>query len=265
MRWLAVPRHRQAEAEANRRIASGLAARFEELGYRVEERGPYVNIIAWPRNPRPGPLTLVGAHYDSVPGCPGADDNASAVAVLLSAARRFAREPGARLGFIAFNAEEDGLLGSRDFVANRRPDDPEIALIHILEMLGYSSDAPGSQGRPRGLPIAVPDRGDFLGLVANRRSRAFLDQALEAQDEVAPWLPIVGLKIDLGLERLFPDLLRSDHAPFWEAKIPALLWTDTSEFRNPHYHKPSDRPETLDYAFMSGVAGVLEGCLARAL
>src|SRR5207302_6350990 len=122
-----------------------------------------------------------------------------------------------------------------------------------------------SQRMPPGLPGAgfmAGDVGDFLALLANRHSNAIAEKLLALATTYVPQSPVLALKIYLGMEKYFGHLLRSDHAPFWQADIPAIMWTDTSEFRNPHYHMASDTPETLDYAFL---AKVTQLALARVL
>ncbi len=255
---LSRPRHRLAHPAENRRTAEWLADALAELGYRVELQGPYRNVVASPRQQDAAPLPLVGAHYDSVPDTPGADDNASGVAALLEVAGRAAAAGRAAL-FVAFNGEEDGLLGSRDFV--RSWQGPQVTCAHVLEMVGYRTTAPGSQRSPVPLPGA-PTVGDFLGIVAGAGGVPELDRVLRAARSLPGGPKVVGLKTYFGLHRRIPDLGRSDHAPFWEAGVPALMWTDTAEFRNPHYHRPSDTPDTLDYAFMAGVVELLLASLA---
>ena len=197
---------------------------------------------------------LVGAHYDAVPGTPGADDNASAMAVLLAAAQVIG--PSNDVCFVAFNGEECDLLGSRGFVERLGPN--RLEEVHVLEMVGYASQEPDSQRNPIP-PMRVPTVGDFLGLVGTHRSRRALDRVLALAGSST--LPVQGLYLPpvplAAIRRLAPHVLRSDHAPFWEAGIPALMWTDTAEFRNPNYHSTFDTPETLDYDFMAGVAGLL--------
>ncbi len=253
---LAMPRHYTAQRAANQRAGEWIAARLTEYGCEVDMQGRYENVVALPRDVK-GPLTLICSHYDTVPETPGADDNGSAVAAMLEVARVL-QGTGASVGFVCFNCEEDGLLGSIDFVEQWVPRNPgRIAAVHVLEMVGFCSHAPGSQQVPPGLPIQLPDRGDFLGLLANRDSGAVLAKAVSAASGALPEFPVVGLEVPDGLEQFLPVLLRSDHAPFWQARIPALMWTDTSEFRNPHYHQPSDTPETLDYAFLADVTRAL--------
>src|SRR5205085_3278910 len=104
--------------------------------------------------------------------------------------------------FVAFNREEDGLLGSADFVANYFADSQfRISGAHVLEMVGYCSLRPESQRVPRGLPIKVPSIGDFLGILGNRDSRALVDLILERANTYCPALPAIGLKVQFGAER----------------------------------------------------------------
>lgn len=248
----AFPRHYLAEPAANRRARDGLVALLREFGYEPALHGPADTVVA---AAGPGPYLLLGAHYDSVPGCPGADDNASGVAAALEAAR-LARRHGLGGVMVAFfNREEDGLLGSRAFVADLpgRPD-WAVAEAHVFEMVGYRDRAAGSQRLPPGLPgVATPPAGDFLGLLSNRRSNAAAEAVLRLAATYVPELPVLALKTYLGVERLVGHLHRSDHAPFWAAGVPAVMWTDTAEFRNPHYHRPTDTPATLDYPFLAAV------------
>jgi len=124
-------------------------------------------------------------------------------------------------------------------------------------MVGFATRAPGSQKVPPGLPITLRDSGDFLGLLSNAQSAPTMQLVLKQSRFCTPQLPVTGLEVVPGAERAFPVLARSDHAPFWHQKIPALMWTDTAEFRNPNYHLPSDTPETLDYTFLHWVTTLL--------
>jgi Zn-dependent M28 family amino/carboxypeptidase len=207
--------------------------------------------FGWPAEAR----ILIGAHFDSVPNTPGADDNASAVAVMLAVARALGLRRDVM--YIAFNAEECDLAGSREFVKEMADQLKVLEQVHVLEMVGYRDRRPNSQKNP--LPmIQAPTTADFLGVVANKGF--LIDQIIEAAGSIA--VPVVGLAIPPGLpldaiRELSPHLLRSDHAPFWEKNIPAVMWTDTSEFRNPHYHQPTDTPDTLDYELMAEVGKLL--------
>lgn len=263
VRTLAHPRHFAAQAEVNRRAGESIAGRLRTLGFDVTQEGDCRNVIALPPGATGRPLTLVGAHYDSVPLSPGADDNASAVAALLAAAAVVAaRHTPANIGFVAFNQEEDDLRGSTEFVRRYLPQSGlTVRRIHVLEMVGFRAAAPGSQKTPPGLPIALPDTGDFLGLVGSAAAAPLIDAALTAARTYVASLTVLGLKLPPGAETQMPVLRRSDHAPFWDAGIPAVQWTDTAEFRNPHYHRPTDTPETLDYDFLADITRLLAACL----
>ena len=208
--------------------------------------------FGWPAEAR----ILIGAHFDSVPNTPGADDNASAVAVMLAAAKAL----GARKDviYVAFNAEECNLAGSQEFVKELAGELKVLEQVHVLEMVGYRDRRPNSQKNP--LPmIQSPTTADFLGVVANKDY--LVNQIIDAAGGIS--VPVVGLAIPPGLpldaiRQLSPHLLRSDHAPFWQKNIPAVMWTDTSEFRNPNYHQPTDTPDTLDYEFMSEIGKVAD-------
>ena len=263
-RWverLAVPRHYLLEPEENEDVGLWIAAQLQSWGYQVQFQGPWRNVVALPKSVSQ-PLVLVGAHYDSVGGCPGADDNASAVAALLGCAKAIAARPERPpVCFVSFNREEDNLAGSRDFVEWLPGAGLKVAHAHVLEMVGFATDGRGSQRVPPGLPVKVPDTGNFLGVLANNGANPVLDGVLASASTYLPRLPVIGLNVKLGLEKLFPVLLRSDHAPFWGRGIPATMWTDTSEFRNPFYHQPGDKPGTLNYGFLHAVTQLLVACV----
>jgi Zn-dependent M28 family amino/carboxypeptidase len=253
-----------AERKANVHARDLLLRLLRSFGYNPVLQGSYDNIVATTASAADGPFLLLGAHYDSVPDCPGADDNASAVAVCLECARLLqANEIGSTM-IVLFNREEDGMLGSQEFVAHLAAQSAwAVEEAHIFEMVGFCDRAAGSQRMPPGLPgVVAPDVGDFLGLLANRHSNTVAENLLTLAATYVPQFPVLALKIYLGIEKHFRHLLRSDHAPFWEARIPSLMWTDTSEFRNPHYHRASDTPDTLDYDFLTKVTQL---ALARAV
>jgi hypothetical protein len=256
---IAVPRHYELQPENNRLTAHSIARRLHSYGYETELQGEHANVVARSRNVPGAACVLVGAHYDSVPDTPGADDNASAVAALLACAKALAHHtPEAPACFVCFNREEDGLLGSADFVRTiGAKGETPVREAHILEMIGYCDHRPGSQAIPPGLPIQVPDRGDFLGILANQDSTGLASIVLQTARTYWPDFPVLSLKVFAGAEKLLPVLQRSDHAPFWNAGIPAILWTDTSEFRNHNYHQPTDTPDTLDYEFLRSVSQIL--------
>lgn len=204
-------------------------------------------------DPEAGAL-LVGAHYDTVQYSPGADDNASAVAATLEIARLFANYPTPRsLKIVFFDQEERqpdgfGLLGSTAFVEN--PENvAELQGAVILEMLGYVCEETGCQQYPSGLPLSgLPDQGNFLGAIGDF-PHAELLQAFQAAN--TPELPMITLPVPINNIAALPDLFRSDHVPFWLNGIGAVMVTDTADFRNPHYHLPTDTPDTLDEPFLT--------------
>ena len=253
-----VPRHFIGQPEANRRTAETIAGLLKDWGYDVSFQGRLYNVVARPKNGS-GPVQVVAAHFDSTAFTPGADDNASAVAAMLGCAKALSGiTPPTPVMFVSFNREEDGLLGSLDFVKHlSAPERKQIKCAHVLEMVGYSSDEPNSQRSPINLTIKMPTVGNFLGLLANGGSARHMNHILRQAKCYLPELPVTGLNVFLGLEKYLPVLLRSDHAPFWEAGIPSVMWTDTSEFRNPHYHLDTDTPETLNYAFLRRITQLL--------
>lgn len=198
---------------------------------------------------------LVGAHYDTVVGSPGADDNGSALAVLLEVAHRLKHADLVRpVWLAAFSLEEQGLLGSRAFVSRLKKSGRPLAGAIILECVGYTSQEPDSQRHPPGVPGSAPTVGNFLGIVGNESSRSLIAAVEESARRVA--LPTFALAVPSRGEA-FPDVRRSDHASFWDEDFPAVMLTDTGNFRNPHYHQPTDRIETLDLAFIEQVSDVV--------
>ncbi|MCB9534759.1 MAG: M20/M25/M40 family metallo-hydrolase [Myxococcales bacterium] len=229
-----------------------------DLGYRPELHafGGGLNVIGT----RPGRdagagVVLVGAHFDAVPGSPGADDNATGLAAALEVARTFAARPTRRgLRVVFFDREEDGLKGSRRYAASEERLH-DLRAVVILEMLGARCTAPGCQRHPPGLPPGLaPDRGDFLAVVADLRAPAPLAAFRRAAGPGRP--PVLTLPVpDRG--HALPDTRRSDHAPFWDRDVPAVLVTDTAELRSPHYHQPTDTPAHLDVDFFVGSTAVV--------
>lgn len=203
----------------------------------------------------PLPPILIGAHYDAVPGTPGADDNASGVAGMLELARIFAAAPiKYPLRFVAFDLEEYGMIGSEHYARQLKQQKQKLRLMFSLEMLGYCDRTPGSQQYPAGLERFYPDRGDFMALIGNLTTIGdllHLSRSIRQAGAACEWLP-AGQR---GL--IVPQTRLSDHAPFWDNGYGAIMVTDTAFMRNPHYHQPSDRLETLDLDFMASVCNGL--------
>jgi len=220
--------------------------------------------IKWPAG-RPSksaqlPL-LIGAHYDTVEASPGADDNASALAVLLDAADRLRHVDVARpVWLMAFCLEEQGLLGSRAFVSRLKQAGQALEGAIILECVGYATHEAGSQRTPTGVPIPVPSVGNFLGVIGNEASQSLAASVERNARKAAPATPTVVLTVPSRGEAL-PDIRRSDHAAFWDEGYPAVMLTDTANFRNPHYHRPTDTLDTLNMEFLSTVSDIVAGCI----
>ena len=247
---LSIPRDFYNEPEQNIRAGEWIYEKFQSFGYSPFFQGEYNNVIASVIVETDLPYIVVGAHYDSVPNTPGADDNASAVIAMLHAAKAVIQHDFiCNILFVAFNLEEHGMLGSKSFVKDYvEKNKLTIKNTHILEMVGYTSNH--KQQIPKGIPIKLPESSDFLGIVSNKTSNKKLNLILSIAKSYLPNFNTVGLKVFFGLEKIFKDLGRSDHSSFWQKNIPAMMWTDTSEFRNPNYHQASDLPATLDYDFM---------------
>ena len=209
------------------------------------------------------PYYLVGAHYDSVPGTPGADDNASGVAVLIELGRRLAaRPPPAPVRLVAFTLEEapafgSRLQGSRVFAGDVARRGGRVAGAIVLEMVGFTTGRQDYQFFLRW--AGYPERGDFIGVVDNRGSRAFGEAVVRGMKR-NPRLPVETLFVPFD-GWLLPDTRLSDHTSFWDLGWPALMITDTAFFRNPNYHGPGDRLQTLDFAFMAELVAGLQGAL----
>ncbi|PSB03268.1 M28 family peptidase [Merismopedia glauca] len=197
------------------------------------------------------PPILIGAHYDSVPGTLGADDNGTGVAVLLELARLFAAKPlKYPVRLVAFDLEEYGLLGSTAYATKLHAQKEPLRLMISLEMLGYFDDRPGSQTYPSPLQYLYPNRGDFIALIGNWSTITDLMRLsgkIRQTGTACQWLPVPNRGSIVPMSR------NSDHAPFWDRGYPAMMVTDTAFLRNPHYHQPSDRLDTLNFDFLTGV------------
>lgn len=262
---LPVGRHFTQEAGNNLQARNLIRQALTAWGYEVELQTRYHSVLARPANEGSEPYILLGAHYDTVPRSPGADDNASGVAVCLEAARVLARHK-VPVRIAIFNAEEDGLLGSRWYLEHLGAEDRvRLREAHIFEMVGFYSKVPGSQQEPPGLPVKWRDTGDFIGLLTNSKSNSIADRVIRHTKQVGSRTHLSSMKVRFGVENQFGDLLRSDHVPFWDAGLPALMWTDTANFRNQNYHQSSDLPHTLDYEVMADVTRIIVGHVIKTL
>jgi hypothetical protein len=212
----------------------------------------------------PAPFIVIGAHYDSVFGSPGANDNGSGMAATLALARRFApRKPKHTLRFVAFVNEEPPYflsdeMGSFIYAGRCRARGDKISAMISLETIGYFSDAPRSQTYPSpGLGFFYPKVGNFIGFVSNVQSRTLLRRVVAAFRMHAK-IPSEGA----ALPAFIPGVSWSDQWSFWRNGYPGIMVTDTAPFRYPYYHSSSDTPDKLDYdrftLVVSGMEKVIE-------
>ncbi|MFZ2088568.1 MAG: M28 family peptidase [Desulfobaccales bacterium] len=240
----------------NLKAAENYVAReFEALGYAVR-RQPFIcqrvevaNVIAG--NPDPRGYYLLGAHFDTVADSPGADDNASGVAVLLEVARLTRETPTPRpWAFVGFTTEEPPAfftpyMGSSVYAKTARKNRENLLGMLCLESVGYFVSEPESQEIPLVLKfLGYSTTGNYLGLVANWNSRPLLHKVEEAL-LAACSLPLATLAVPLG-GSLVPETRLSDHANFWDEGYQAVMLTDTAFLRNPNYHTPGDTIHTLN-------------------
>jgi Zn-dependent M28 family amino/carboxypeptidase len=209
------------------------------------------------------PMILIGAHYDSVLGSPGANDNGTGVAALLELSRLFAGTPGHSLRFAAFVNEESPFFGtdfqgSELYARRAHREGWNIELMIALETLGYYSTEPGSQAYPPLLRRFYPDRGDFVAMVSNLRSRLKLRRFVEAFRESTDF-PVE----HLASPSFIPGVDWSDHRAFWRHGYSAIMVTDTALYRYPYYHTALDTVEHVSCAKLADVTLGLAGAVDR--
>lgn len=250
---------------ALRAAADYLRRQWEAQGYQVSaqeytlEHERWANLeVVRPGRQAPNEIVIIGAHYDSVFGSPGANDNGSGVAALLELSRTFtARHPDRTVRFVAFVNEEPpffrtGDMGSRHYARAARAKGEDIRAMLALETIGYYDDAPGSQHYPPLFSLFFPDRGNFIGLVSNFGSRMLLKRAVVAFRAAS----------DFPLEYVttfgwVPGVDWSDHVSFWNEGYPAMMITDTALYRYPYYHSARDTPDKVDYMRLARVTEAL--------
>lgn len=250
-----------------KKTADYIASFYRGLGLTVNRQAyaytklPVDNIMAeilFSENPEQH--FLLGAHYDSVSGTVGADDNASAVAVQLEVARHLAQQASIHnrelaVKFVSFALEEPPVygtryMGSHVYAKKAKIERERIDAMICLEMVGYSCSVPGCQHYPFPLMfMGYPKEGNFIGLVGNFKSRGFVKELL-IQFKKNQKLPAVKLTVPFN-GRVMPAVRLSDHASFWDQGHKAVMITDSAFYRNPYYHTSSDTMEKLDYRFMS--------------
>ncbi|MGD9682213.1 MAG: M28 family peptidase [Candidatus Obscuribacterales bacterium] len=255
----------QSKHQNLERAASYIAETFRASGYEVEEQVyeidglPYRNIEASLKGSKnPGDVLVVGAHYDTVPGCPGADDNGTGIAALLELARSMhGAEPSSTVRFVAFTNEEYPFfrsykMGSFFYAQSCKQKGEKIRGMIALETLGYYRDQKGSQTYPIPVLGLLPERGDFLFFVGRMSSREFITRSLGSFRERAR-IPSRGI----AAFDCFEDISRSDNYCFDLNGYQSFMVTDTANFRNPNYHRASDLPDTIDrQRYTRAVAGL---------
>jgi Zn-dependent M28 family amino/carboxypeptidase len=258
------PRHLAAPS-ALAAAAELVTRELVDAGYAVEPQGYTIgghevaNIVAeLPGGRRQDEIVVVGAHYDTIPMTPGADDNASAVAMLIEVARLMRPlRPTRTVRFVSFPCEEKphfytGEMGSQVYARRCRERGERIVGMLCLEMVGYYSSEPKTQRVPDSIPRwlhpVFPKRGNFLAAVGNMRSWR-LSWNFRRGFKRAVRFPL----FSIVLPEKISEIRRSDNSSFWDQGYEALMLTDTSFLRNPHYHQPTDTPDTLDFDRMAQV------------
>jgi Zn-dependent M28 family amino/carboxypeptidase len=239
---------------------SQLIVREEQVPF---EAGASDNILGYKKGTTHdlNPFVLA-AHYDTVEGSPGADDNASAVAALLETAHCLQSVPlKTPLVFAAFTLEEYGFIGSHHHIVETKKLGNGFSGMISLEMVGYRDSRPGAQSYPVYVdPTRYPETGDFIAVVGNEPSAKLTYLVTEGMRDAEPTLPIEQLIVP-GRGDEFTEVRLSDHSPFWEHDIPAVMLTDTAFFRNPNYHQASDTLDTLDLEFIRDTTAAVTGFL----
>jgi len=238
---------------------------LEDQPYQVQGKTVRNIVVRIEGRERPEEIVVIGAHYDSVFGSPGANDNATGVAVLLEMARALCCErPNRSLRLVAFVNEEPPFfktreMGSRIYARRAKQQGEKIVAMVSLETIGFYSEAEGSQTFPFPLlSFFYPTRANFIAFVANFRSRDLLQQALKAfrADSTFPAESLVSPEWLIGIDW-------SDHWSFWRSGYPAIMITDTALFRYRHYHSSRDTPDQVNYQALSRVTVGLVGMTRR--
>jgi len=242
--------------------ADYIAHQFTQAGLRVSDHvynaqgQRFRNVIAEVSGEN-DELIVIGAHYDSIPGSPAANDNGSGVAALLQLAALVGRENFKRsIRYIAFANEErpyndTDAMGSLVYARFLNQSRTNVVAMISLETIGYYTDAPGSQYYPPPLSWFYPDQGNFVAFIGNLRSRRLVRTAIASFRSHAR-IASEGI----AAPELLRDIRRSDQASFWQFGYPALMVTDTAPYRYPYYHSPEDTFEKIDFPRL---AQVVEG------
>jgi Zn-dependent M28 family amino/carboxypeptidase len=243
---------------------AGAGYKVERQTYRVRGRD-CVNLAAEiTGSTRPAEILIIGAHYDSVVGAPGANDNSSGVAGVLALARSFAKaKPARTLRFVFFTNEEPPwfqteAMGSLVYAKRCREQKENIVAMLSLETIGYFSDEKDSQKYPAPFNLVYPSTGNFIGFVGDVKSGPLVSRVVTSFRKHAKF-PSEGAAVPAEIV----GVGWSDHWSFWQADYRALMVTDTAPFRYPHYHAKDDTPDKLDYERMARVVSGLEKVIAE--
>jgi Peptidase family M28 len=213
-------------------------------------------------------VIVVGAHYDSAPGTPGANDNASGAAAVIELARLLhdlAGKARKRIRLVLFVNEEPPYfrtehMGSLRYARSLAARGERVAAMYSLETIGFYSSVPGSQQYPAPFGLLFPDRGDFVAFVGMLGSRPLLWDTIRSFRSHTAFPSIGGVA-----PSIVPGIDWSDHWAFAEHGFPAIMITDTALFRYPHYHRPSDTPDKVDVESLARVVKGIERVIRDAV
>jgi len=258
---LSFPRY---TSEARKAARKYISHRLAALGYGPQQHAfmDGVNVFADRDGTAPGGQHfIVAAHYDTVDGSPGADDNATGVAIVLEMARLFALTPAQKtIRFVFFDREEQGMQGSKAFAmdAHRLRG---LQGVFVFEMLGTTCTSEECQNWPAKSPQWMrPNDGQFIAAIGMLEKTQLMRALVNARRPDSP--PVLAIPVPAqGYE--WPHSRRSDHAAFWDRNIDAVLVTDTGDFRNPRYHTSTDTPEFIDWSYLNGAAEIAHRAIRR--
>lgn len=275
IRFIAKPRPPGSPHHAA--VRERCAERLKAAGFDVF-RQPFAggeNIVGTKAGPS-SKRFILSAHYDHIAHCSGADDNATGVAIVWEAARVLGKGNFKHTLVLAcWDDEESGLYGSAAYAARCKQQKEDIALMVSLDGVGFTNDTPGSQSMPPGFDRMFPamnkrleeleHRGNFIAAIGDTSAAPGL-RLVQRYAEHAK-LPVLGDALGVLKRLALLDAARSDHASFWLHRFPAMLVTDTANFRSPYYHcqRGDDAVETLDLAFTTRVAQTMVGAMADML
>ena len=265
----------------HKQVQNLCAKRFNELGFDVEfhDYGTGINVIGvYPGKQNPTEKILVSAHYDTVPDCHGADDNASGIAGVFETARLLvSKEHDRSLVVACWDEEERETIGSKAYVKREKNNAADIKMSYVYEMIAYRNNQPDSQQIPAGFERLYPqqvkrirsnqNKGDFIALIYDDKASEMLSTITEHAQRQNLSVLQFEVSSQLKTSPLAVDLRRSDHSAFWDEDYPAMMITDTANFRNQHYHclNGEDNVEDLDAEFAIKIINTLSKTIEESL